>query len=193
MFETPRSLLHRIAVTPAEADWRRLVDLYQPFIARWLGQAGVPECDADDLGQDVLMVVVRDVPSFRHSENPGAFRKWLRMVVVNRMRGYWRAKQNRPIPLGATAVLDALEDPASGLSGEWDREHDTHVGRRLLSLLETEFSPITWQAFRRQVVDGVKATDVATELNMTLNAVHIAKSRVLRRFREEASGILNEL
>lgn len=188
--DTPRSLLDRLARSPGESDWRRLVDLYQPFIGRWLRQAGVPEADADDLGQEVLSVLVREIPSFRHGENRGAFRRWLRTVVVNRTRGFWRARQTGPQQLGDVAVLDALEDPSSGLSGEWDREHDAHVAQRLLAALESEFTPTTWRAFRRQVVDGIKAAEVAAELGMSVNAVLVAKSRVLRRFRSEAEGLV---
>ena len=50
--------------------------------------------------------------------------------------------------------------------------------------------PGTWQAFRRQVLDGQSASAAATELGVTVNAVLIAKSRVLRRFREEVAGLL---
>ncbi len=193
MPDTPRSLLHRLAGTPAEVDWRHLVALYQPLIAHWLGRAGVPDADAADLGQEVLTVLVTEMPKFRHAGTTGAFRKWLRTVVVNRTRGYWRAKQSRPETAAGSAILDALEDPASGLSGEWDREHDAHVARRLLAHLECEFAPATWAAFRRQVVDGARAAAVAAELGLSVNAVLIAKSRVLRRLREEADGLVDEL
>jgi len=192
MLDTPRSLLQRLAEHADEADWRRLVILYQPFIARWLRRAGVGDDDADDLGQEVMTVVVKEVPGFRHSQATGAFRKWLRTVVVNRTRGYWRSKQTRPQHQEGTAVLDALEDPSSGISGEWDREHDAHLTRRLLEAMEGEFSPTTWTAFRRQVVDGVKAAEVAAELGLSTNAVLVAKSRVLRRFRAEATGLIDE-
>lgn len=193
MDDTPRSLLDRLADQPSPDDWRRLVELYRPFIAHWLRRAGVPADDADDLGQEVLTVVVKEVPLFRQPDHPGAFRAWLRTVVVNRTRGYWRSRNNRPQVVGDAAVLDALEDPASGLTGEWDRQHESHVAQRLLAALEGEFSPATWLAFRRQVVDGTKAAEVAAELGTTVNAVLIAKSRVLRRFRQEAAGILEEL
>lgn len=189
--DTPRSLLDRLARTPAESDWRRLVVLYQPFIARWLGRAGVSDEDAADLSQEVLAVLVKEVPDFRHAQTTGAFRKWLRTIVVNRTRGYWRTKQTRPKNLDESAVLAGLEDPSSGLSGEWDREHDTHVARQLLSALEGEFAPTTWMAFRRQVMDGVKAAEVAIELGLSTNAVLVAKSRVLRRFRTEAAGLID--
>jgi RNA polymerase sigma-70 factor (ECF subfamily) len=191
MLDTPRSLLQRIAESSAEADWRRLVALYQPFIGKWLGRAGIPTADADDLTQEVLTVVVKELPGFEHSERVGAFRNWLRTVVVNRTRGYWRSKQTRPKEQDGEAAIALLEDPSSGLSGEWDREHDAYVVRQLLESLEGEFSPTTWAAFRRQMMDGAKAAEVAAELGLTTNAVLVAKSRVLRRFRAEAAGLID--
>jgi RNA polymerase sigma-70 factor (ECF subfamily) len=188
MLDTPRSLLARLADAPAEADWRRLVQLYQPFIGGWLARAGVPDQDAADLGQDVLATLVREIGGFRHADRTGAFRKWLRTVVVHRTRNYWRGRDRAA---AAAAVLDELADPSSGLSGEWDREHDAHVARRLLAAVEGEFAPHTWVAFRRQVLDGLRAADAAIELGTTVNAVLIAKSRVLRRLRQEAGGLVD--
>jgi RNA polymerase sigma-70 factor (ECF subfamily) len=85
-----------------------------------------------------------------------------------------------------------LEDPASGLSRLWDEEHDRHVVRRLLERIEPDFQPSTWRAFRRQVLDGAPPVAVAAELGLSVNAVLIAKSRVLQRFRQEARGLLDE-
>jgi RNA polymerase sigma-70 factor, ECF subfamily len=56
---------------------------------------------------------------------------------------------------------------------------DEFVLKRLLDLIEPDFQPATWRAFRRQVIDGESAETVAGELGMTVNAVSIAKSRVL--------------
>jgi hypothetical protein len=41
------------------------------------------------------------------------------------------------------------------------------------------------------VVDGLPAAAVAAELGTTVNAVLLAKSRILRRLREEAAGLLD--
>jgi RNA polymerase sigma-70 factor (ECF subfamily) len=71
----------------------------------------------------------------------------------------------------------------------WDEEHDRHVIHRLLELLQPHFEPATWQAFHRLVRDGARAADVAAELGTTVNAVLLAKSRVLRRLRQEAAGL----
>lgn len=188
---TPRSLLARLADTPADADWRRLDAVYRPFVAGWLRRAGVPDADAADLTQDVFCVLIQELPAFRHAGRTGAFRRWLRGVLVNRARGYWRAKKHAPKPADS-AVLAALEDPDSGPSGQWDRDHDAHVARCVLDAIEPEFTPNTWAAFRRLVFDGRAAAGAAAELGLSVNAVLIAKSRVLRRFREEVAGLLDD-
>jgi RNA polymerase sigma-70 factor (ECF subfamily) len=142
--------------------------------------------------QEVLTVLVRELPQFQHGR-PGAFRAWLRSILVNRLRGVWRSRQTHAAATGDSDVLrqlDELEDPASDLSRRWDEEHDTHVAGQLLAALEGEFTPATWQAFRRQMLDGARAAVVAGELGISVNAVLIAKSRVLRRLRQEARGLL---
>jgi hypothetical protein len=68
------------------------------------------------------------------------------------------------------AAVEQLEDPHSELCRLWNREHDEHVLRRLLEVLEAEFEPRTLQAFRRQVLAGAGAEEVAAELGMSVGA-----------------------
>lgn len=195
MPDTPISLLERLRLRPDEASWRRLVDLYTPLIHNWLRHHGIIDSDSDDLSQEVMQVLVRELPNFQHDLRPGAFRRWLRNVTVNRLRVFWRDRRSRPTATGANDfghVLDQLEHPNSNLSRLWDEEHDRHVARRLLELIEPEFEPATWRAFRGLVLEGKRTADVAAELGISSNAVRIAKSRVLSRFRQEIEGILDQ-
>jgi RNA polymerase sigma-70 factor (ECF subfamily) len=63
--------------------------------------------------------------------------------------------------------------------------------RRALSVLQSEFETRTWQAFWRAAVDGQSPAEIAADLNMTPAAVRKAKSRVLRRLREEIGDLLD--
>jgi DNA-directed RNA polymerase specialized sigma24 family protein len=85
-------------------------------------------------------------------------------------------------------LLDELEDANSSPSVLWDQEHDRHVARRLMELIRPEFGTKTWQAFERTALDGARAEEVAAELRLSINAVLVAKSRVLQRLRAEARG-----
>jgi RNA polymerase sigma-70 factor (ECF subfamily) len=192
--DTSISLLERLRLCPDEASWRRLVDLYTPLIRGWLRHHQIEGSDSDDLTQEVMQVLVRELPNCRHDPRPGAFRRWLRNVTVNRLRVFWRSRRARPLTTGGSDfghVLDQLEDPDSSLSQLWDQEHDRHMARRLLELIEPEFKPSTWRAFRGLVLEGKPTADVAAELGMSPNAARIAKSRVLSRFRQEIEGILD--
>ncbi len=186
---TPLSLIERLRNPADEASWRRLVDLYTPLIRRWLRRA-VAGADEDDLVQEVLGAVLRAMPTFVHSGRTGSFRRWLRTTTAHTLSGFWRDRRARSdaAPLFA---WELLEDSESELSRAWDREHDEFVARRLLELMETEFSATIWAAFRRQVLEGRAASDVAAELGMSINAVLLAKSRVLARLRKEGRGLID--
>jgi RNA polymerase sigma-70 factor (ECF subfamily) len=192
MFETSASLLERLRRQPDAAAWKRLVDLYSPLLRSWLRHNLVPHDDVDDLVQEVMEVLVRELPDFRYDPERGSFRSWLRTIMVNRLRMFWRSRQNRPLATGDSDLarrLIELEDPHSDPSRRWDREHDRHVARRLLELIEPEFETMTWRAFQRVALDGAKPITVAAELGTSLNAVYLAKYRVFRRLREEIQGL----
>jgi RNA polymerase sigma-70 factor (ECF subfamily) len=194
MSETSLSLLQRLRAEPDDASWRRLVDLYTPLVQGWLRRQFVQLQDAEDVTQEVLGVVVRELKHFEHNQRPGAFRAWLRTITVNCLRAQWRKRQSKAEGIGDSDVarqLDQLEDPSSGLSQVWDLQHDRHVMARLLELIACEFNSTTWQAFERHVLDGQPASDVAAVLGVSVNVVLLAKSRVLRRLRLEAQGLLD--
>jgi RNA polymerase sigma-70 factor (ECF subfamily) len=190
---TSASLLDRLRAGRDDAAWERLVRVYEPFIRRRLSDPALAP-HVDDLTQDVLAVLVRELPKFDR-RRVGSFRAWMRTVTVNRAREHLRNHAGRPAAEGGTSAGDRLAqlaDPASGLSRQWDAEHDRHVAQKLLDLIEPEFSPQMWAAFRRQVVDGEKAAAVAAALGTTVNAVLLAKSRVLRRLRDESAELLDD-
>lgn len=192
MIETPRSLLERLRHEPEAVSWKRLVDLYTPWLQAWFHQYHLADADVDDLVQDVLAVVVREMPTFAHNQQRGAFRRWLRTIALNRLKGFWRDRRTGPLVTTseeAAKLLDQLPDPASDPDRQWEQEHDQFIVRRALELIEPEFTPSTWTAFTRQVIDRVRPAEVAAELGLTANAVVLAKFRVMRHLRRELDGL----
>jgi RNA polymerase sigma-70 factor (ECF subfamily) len=189
--ETSTTWLGRLTAAPSDADWRRLLDVYGPLLRRWLTRAGVAASDHDDLAQEVLAVVVEKVAGFER-RGPGAFRGWLRRILANRVGDHIRRDQGRAAGgSDALARLDELADPDSPLSRLWDREHDAFLAARAMGRVRPDFTDVTWEAFARQARDGRPAREVAGELGISVNAVLVAKSRVLRRLREELAGLVD--
>src|SRR5262245_47431159 len=82
---TPPTLLERLREPGDEAAWARLVDLYTPLLFHWARRWGETDSDAADLVQEVFVVLVQGLPTFQ-SDRSGKFRKWLRTVLLNKLR-----------------------------------------------------------------------------------------------------------
>ena len=193
MNTTSLSLLERLkSASPSADDWRRLQEVYLPLVHHQLAAVPGLRDEADDLAQEVLIVLVRELPTFERQRR-GSFRAWLRQITVNRVRTYSEGRRKVPgVGLGEDVerALAQHEDPDSDLARQWDREHDRHVVQKLLAVVRKDFDPKTWQAFTRFALDEAPAADVARELVMSEGAVVQAKSRVLKRLREEAGDLM---
>ncbi len=193
MNETSLSLLNQLRNSPASESWNRLVELYSPLLRAWLRKYDVQASDADDLVQEVLLAVSKDLGKFEHGGQTGGFRGWLRAILVNRLRKFWRNQSRRrqvPSDSDIETRLAQLDDPASAMSQIWNRQHDQYVLRQLLTLVEPHFASSTWTAFCRLALDGAPPDVVAEETGISRNAVIIAKCRVLNRLRQESEGLI---
>lgn len=191
---TSVSLLGR-ARNDAEPDsWRRLAAIYTPLLRQWARRYELQATDVDDLVQEVLVTVARELPAFEHSGRTGAFRRWLKTILVHRLQNYWRSGRYRPTAKGGSSVLDQLrelEDDASSTSRIWNSEHDRHVLAQLLRQIRGRFEGNTWEAFQRQMLGGESPAKVAESLGMAVHSVYVAKSRVLNALRQEAAGLVD--
>jgi RNA polymerase sigma-70 factor (ECF subfamily) len=60
-------------------------------------------------------------------------------------------------------------------------------------MVRNEFTETTWTSFRRVVLECEKPQTVADSLSITMNAVLISKSRILKRLREIGRGLIDQL
>ncbi|MBC7855236.1 MAG: hypothetical protein IAF94_17540 [Pirellulaceae bacterium] len=86
-------------------------------------------------------------------------------------------------------MLQALPErlPESGIADDANGHAD--LIRRALELVRPEFADHTWQACMQTAVEGRRPADVAADLEMTVGAVYVARSRVLKRLRVELAGL----
>jgi RNA polymerase sigma-70 factor (ECF subfamily) len=188
MHTTPVSLLQRLRQPAEPAAWERFVELYTPLLYFWARRRmGLPAEEAADLVQDVFALLLQKLPEFTYDQHKG-FRAWLRTVMLNKWREHRRRRGVATVQAG-----DALADVAAPhCAGDLEEaEYRRHLVLRALQLMQAEFQPVTWKACWAYVVDGRAVEDVAAELGITTNAVYLAKSRVLRRLREEFAGLFN--
>src|SRR5262249_14909523 len=116
-------------------------------------------------------------------------RGWLKTITINLCR---QRQRKRVHALGVGGSDDALQAVPGDdeLDAFWDAEYQQHLVRKALEVMRTEFEDRTWKACWEHVVNNKTAAAVGAELNMSEAAVYVAKSRVLRRLRQELAGLL---
>lgn len=185
---TATSLLERVKRQEPDA-WQRLVTLYGPLIYGWARRARASPEDAADVVQEVFRAVVEHVGEFRRDRPGDTFRGWLWTITQNKLRDQWRRRVGRAEATGGTDAQERLQEvpaePESTSGASVSAAPPGSLLRRALDLIRAEFEERTWRAFWGVVVEGKAPAEVATDLGMSANAVYVARSRVLRRLREE--------
>jgi RNA polymerase sigma-70 factor (ECF subfamily) len=189
--DTPLSLLERLRANNGDA-WRRLMDLYQPLVRFWCRRAGLRGEDAEDVTQEVFAAVAAGLEGFRHDRPGDTFRGWLRGITRNQAVNHFRRNHGRPEAEGGSDAWWQLQNIADPLDGEDDAEREAiaQVYQRLLDQVRCQFEERTWQAFWKTAVEGHTPSALAGRLGMTPAAIRQAKSRVLRRLKQETGELL---
>lgn len=188
---TSRSLLEQVKADDAAA-WDRLVGLYAPLVYRWCRRAGLPEQEIADVFQEVFYAVAAHIAGFRRERAGDTFRGWLRTITRNKVRDHFRRRGREPDGAGGTEAqlrFARLPDTCPEEENSDVTPADRDLFGRALDWIRGEFEEHTWRAFWLTAVEERTAGEVALELGMTSGAVRVAKSRVLRRLREELGEI----
>jgi len=188
MHTTPSSLLQRLRQPGQEQAWQRFAELYTPLLYYWTRHLGLQPQDAADLVQDVFAVLVQKLPEFTYDRHK-SFRNWLRTVTFNKYRDFRRRRTERALPAEAAAFHELAVADDAALLGE--AEYRQMLIRKALQIMQTEFQPATWKACWEYVVRERPPTEVAAELGVSVGSVYVAKSRVLRRLRQELEELLD--
>lgn len=195
---TATSLLARAAGRQVDA-WVKLVTLYGPLVYLWCRRWGLQPSDAENVGQEVFLRVSAHLAEFRRDRPGDSFRGWLFRIARNCYVDHLRQLAAAAIGAGGSEAQSRLaqvaakepdEAPDEASDAALARHDEALVYRRLVEFIRGEFSDRDWTAFYRVVIDGLTPAEAAAELQVSVNVVYLARSRVLRRVREEFAGLI---
>jgi RNA polymerase sigma-70 factor (ECF subfamily) len=191
---TRPSLLTRIRDVQDAESWKTFVETYAPLVYRYARRQGLQDADAADVTQDVMAEAARCLRTFEYQPERGRFRDWLG-TVTRRQLARFHAKQNRLVTGANNAATAAVLDQsaAPGAEATWTDEFNAQVLRTALERIRPHFQAVTWSAFEGVWLESRPAAEVARELDVPLDAIYVAKSRVLKRLREEILLLAEDL
>lgn len=162
-----------------DLSWRRLVELFFPFVTRRLRAWGVPECDVADVAQNVFLNVARGIATF-HRDQPGAsFRGWIWTITRNERNNYLR---KLPEPRRADVALEEI--PETDESDETFSEESAML-HKVIEMVRVDFEPTTYQVFWRCHFEGRLLIEIAADLGLSDAAARQSVRRFRTRLKDE--------
>lgn len=182
--ETRESLILRLPTRADVQAWQEFIEIYEPLLFRFAKRRGMQEADAHEIAQNVFLAVAKSVDGWQPDEQRGRFRAWLFRIARNQLINYV-AKHARHRGSGNTTQIKLLEQlPASSAEiDEITRDYRREMFRLAAAQVRSSFQPSTWDAFWKTAVLGHSPQVAAAELNLTLTAVYIARSRIIAKIR----------
>jgi RNA polymerase sigma-70 factor (ECF subfamily) len=189
--KTSPTLLGRLKRDPLDQDaWEQFVGRYGRTIYRWCRTWGLQEADAEDVTQNVLTELARQMRTFAYRPE-GSFRAWLKTVAHRAWCDFLDSRQRALRGSGDTAVLTMLRSVESrrDLLQHLDDEYDRELLEQALARVRLRVQPHTWDAFRMTAIEDMSAADVARQLGMKPGAIYVARSKVQKMIQEEMAKL----
>lgn len=145
------------------------------------------DADAQDLAQKVLMSVAAAIGDWKKNDDRVRFRHWLRRVARN---GIINALSRQPLDraAGGTSVQELLAEHADvedESDAQIELEYRRELYQRAAKTVQIDVAPDTWRAFEMTVVENCSIDDAAVQLNKSVGNIYAARSRIIRRLRDE--------
>lgn len=191
MEQTRATLLQRLRQPDAGAAWEQFCLLYGGPILRYAGKLGLNNADAQDVMQETLVALVRQMPRFEYDPARGRFRNFVLTIVHRQAMALLRRRGRRPetpLPPG----LEAL--PATISPQDDDRWEEALFDEAWTRLRRSgALQPKTVAAFEDYALRSLPADQVAKKYDLTANTVYQIRSRVIAMLKQEVEQLVREL
>src|SRR5260221_7790343 len=185
------TLLTRLGQDPSDqAGWEEFVERYGRHIYRWCRQWKLQDADAEDVTQNILVKLSRNLRAFAYDPSR-SFRGGLKTVAHHAWRDFEDSRRRAHAAAGDShtqdlmLTLEAREDLAQKLEAAFDLELLEAAKARV----RLRVAPHTWEAFRLVALEGVPVVDVAARVHLQVAMVYVAKSKVQKMLHEEIAKL----
>jgi RNA polymerase sigma-70 factor (ECF subfamily) len=191
---TRRSLLTRLKRWDDRESWQDFFDTYWKLIYTVAKRAGLEEEDAQDVVQDTVISVARQMPNFKYDPAIGSFKNWLSLITRRRITDHLRKQYRRfkpadPSPqrkTASTTLLERIPDPsAESLDAVWEEEWEKQLFAAAVQKAKREIEPKHFQIFDCYVLKEWPVKDIVRTFAVSANQVYLIKHRVAELIAKE--------
>lgn len=197
---TRSSLLERLKNVDDEASWREFCRMYSDLIRRLALKAGMTEHEAEEVLQEVLISMVRNISGFTYNPAVSSFRRWLSNMVRWRIRDQRKKRLlhhsiDEPRREGSeqAGLVEDIADPAGhALEAAWETEWKKSLLDAALARIKRQVKPKQFQIYHLLVTHELPVPEVCRRLKVNAAQLYLAKHRVSQALRQELKRLAKE-
>jgi RNA polymerase sigma-70 factor (ECF subfamily) len=186
---TRQSLLARLKDWQDQASWHAFFNRYWRLIYSVARRSGLSEDESQEVVQETIITVCKNIRSFEYNPDRGSFRSWLLMLTRQRIIGRWRKKQAQP-EFDTVSKADLSHSPnvkesaAFPLEAIWDQEWNRHLITVASEHVKQQVAGKQFQIYDLYVLQNWPVQRVKGFLKVSTSQVYLAKHRVGRLMRK---------
>jgi RNA polymerase sigma factor (sigma-70 family) len=180
---TRHSLLNRLRNLDDEISWRDFFDTYWKLIYNAAIQSGLTDDEAQDVVQETILTVARNIRQFDYDPALGSFKGWLlhttRWRILDQLRKRHPGFSQQNKSAAETALMANVPDLAfARLEAAWDEEWQQNLMDAAIQRVKRRVQPKHYQIFELRTLKEWPARKVARTLGVNVAQVHLIKHRV---------------
>lgn len=186
---TRQSLLSRLKSWDDQESWRMFFDTYGELIYGLARKAGLSDPDSQDVVQETLISVAKEMPGFKYDPELGSFKGWLRQVtrrrIVDQLRKRMPEDQLMYSELPGSDLGNLPAQGGTAFETIWEEEWQKHLLQIALRRVKHKVHPRQFQMFDLYVTQQWPIKSVMGTLGVSAAQVYMAKMRVSRLLKSE--------
>ena len=186
-FTTRKSLLAKIKEGD-EISWDEFYSAYRPLILLRGHDFDLKPTEKEDLVQIVMSEIFKGSREFLYDRGKGRFRDYIKKIINNQIARILRRRNSQEVPL-----CDNDFSQINVLEQAWSEEWRAHLMKMAMIELKNYVEPVTYQAFMLYGLHRKTSVEAAKFLDISVNAVYIAKNRCMELLKKIISDLEAEL
>lgn len=190
---TRYTLLSRLEDRDDQDSWKDFFDTYWRLIYSVALKSGLTEAEAQDVVQETIISVARDIQKFKRDRTLGSFKGWLRNIIrwriADQLRKRTRASWGDASQTGAELPppdMAEIPDPAGrDPESAWEEEWQAHLLKAALETIRHTVKEEHYQIFDLNVLQQWPARNVARALGVNVGLVYLVKYRLSALLKKE--------
>jgi RNA polymerase sigma-70 factor (ECF subfamily) len=185
------SLLSRLKNWEDDESWRVFFDTYWRLIYAVALKSGLTDAEAQDVVQETIICVAKNIQKFKRDRRLGSFKGWLRNLthwrIADQLRKRAKVLQSDTViaSQGLFSLEEVPEEPSEAVVSEWESEWQRNLLKAALEQVKRHVREEQYQLFDLYAIRQWPVDRITQTMGVSATRVYLAKYRITRLLKNE--------